>query len=914
MQLCVSKMRVPSLVPVALILALASCNSGTKECREGTLLLRLECSSGLSVSQVSVTVTREDDQKTNSFPSDIDCSKGKNVQVEIADYAAGQKFNVTVRPLSEGQPFGPPSTGNVSLKKGCSSLKLMVSGDESDAAVPDPSQDGGSPESDALLPAEPGSRERGEPCAATVDCRDGVCADGVCCESACDGICEACNQKGSPGLCRLVPKGARPVKTNACKAETVEMCGLDGTCDGAGACAKYPDGTVCDKGECDEGGTKGRMVCMGGECSAPDPKLCVPYKCDPSTVDCFAKCSSDAQCVEGRPCVEGSCGKKPLGASCMEDSECLSESCADGFCCNDTCAGACEACNTAGNAGKCLAVAKGLKDPHGVCKSEPSTSCGETGFCNGNRGCSLYEANVECKASTCVGNDFTSASKCDGVGNCLPGSTAVCAPYACGTGQCVATCTSNEQCVGGNVCVNGSCGKKSTGASCGSDGECEQGFCRDRVCCENACAGACRSCNAPGKAGKCTLTAAGLIDPRAICVREEVSTCKTDGTCDGSGGCRNWAPTTECGPPSCNASTNTASFSQQCNGSGACVSTKSPESCAPGRCSGNACTLHCAKNDDCVAPNTCVNNLCGKKPNGFVCNVDSECQNGNCEQGVCCDGTCDGICRACNLSGSPGSCTTKPAGAMCGSGMSCQGNSCCATPPSICSGSGSFCSSGSVVTCAVVNGCLAQTQTRACNGVCDACSNGTCSDVCSSLDLIFQTSISGDVTLTDYSSNGGPKESYSRRLASSSGSVRAGEAFGSPGETRGFMSFDLSAIGSGRQIKSATLSLSGITYGNASGEGDPFSHGALWIEAVEYGTALDATKEDFGAASVWFAEVAKSQSTSFDINVLEPVGIAYTLSPRIQFRFRFLNLSGSDGVGMSIPASSIKLNVRTRLP
>ncbi|MDD5071214.1 MAG: hypothetical protein PHQ42_00535 [Patescibacteria group bacterium] len=49
------------------------------------------------------------------------------------------------------------------------------------------------------------------------------------------------------------------------------------------------------------------------------------------------------------------------------------------------------------------------------------------------------------------------------------------------------------------------------------------------------------------------------------------------------------------------------------------------------------------------------------KPNGITCSSALECDSGFCVDGVCCDGVCEGVCKACNLEGSVGTCTNRSA-------------------------------------------------------------------------------------------------------------------------------------------------------------------------------------------------------------------------------------------------------------
>ena len=634
-----------SLLATLAVVAASGCSATTRECDPNTVLLRLKCGDQI-FSGGNLVVTRLSDGKKFEesvmlpCPGDDFVFKGK-----VPDYKSDDVFSVKFSPAAANQAA---TVKTIKAQSVCVAETIILNGTTT-SIVEDGGAGGNTPSPDG--PSLPlGTKGPGDTCAAAEECASNFCADGVCCESACTDVCLSCNQTGSPGLCRPNAKGSKPAAGKMCNTTEVQSCGTDGTCDGEGACAKYPDGSVCAKGECDVGGTKGRKVCQAGSCSAQDELPCAPFLCNPETVTCFAKCVDSSQCVPGKNCdSEKSCGKKALGSMCQADTECLSSKCADGFCCNSTCTGGCEACNIIGSQGTCTAVSKGSVDPHGMCKADAIPTCQKTGLCDGQKGCSLYEANAVCSAAVCNGNQFVASSRCDGAGRCVEGSTTACAPFACTVASCVQTCKNDTECVGGNLCISGSCGKKMVGATCGGDGECGSTFCRHGVCCEETCSGSCRSCNSPGKAGKCTLAAAGDVDPRGICKDATSAECKLDGKCDAAGGCRQYPSGTECRAPSCNASTNTGSFKFECNGSGTCGQTKDPVSCAPGRCGGNSCTLQCSKNGDCVQPNTCsAGGLCGKIPLGGACNDNSECEMGNCASGVCCNSACSGACQTCD--------------------------------------------------------------------------------------------------------------------------------------------------------------------------------------------------------------------------------------------------------------------------
>lgn len=82
--------------------------------------------------------------------------------------------------------------------------------------------------------------------------------------------------------------------------------------------------------------------------------------------------------------------------------------------------------------------------------------------------------------------------------------------------------------------------------------------------------------------------------------------------------------------------------------------------CTPNRCSGALrCGESCTGDADCIAPSTCVNNSCGKKPLGGMCTAASQCQSGMCTNGVCCEVASCGTCRTC---GAAGKCVAVAAG------------------------------------------------------------------------------------------------------------------------------------------------------------------------------------------------------------------------------------------------------------
>ncbi len=602
-------------------------------------------------------------------------------------------------------------------------------------------------------------RPNGETCGCDGDCQSGFCVDGVCCNTACTGTCRSCNVQGSPGICAPVPTGGAPRSPDICPAADASGCGLDGTCDGNGACRQHVAGTICKPGACADAAVIGVNVCDGqGRCKAGPATICAPFNCDRATDACVVTCRSDADCVPGIACVNGSCGPKPRGAVCGKDGDCASGFCTDGVCCNIACRGACVSCDQTGRIGTCRPIDLGGADPRRLCHDQGPATCGQTGTCDGTGGCALYAAETICKAPACSGDRLETAGTCDGIGTCRPPGVQICAPYRCSDGACIARCSSDGDCISPQVCENGSCGPKPNGQPCAASSECVSNFCVDGVCCAEACAGACRSCALPSSKGRCVSVPAGAADPRSVCADQGVAKCGTDGLCDGASGCRKYQPGTICAAERCDSNVYTPPAT--CSETGSCVAPDA-SACAPFACNGARCFVACTTDANCVAGKVCSDNSCGLKLNGAFCADRRECASGNCAQGVCCATGCASACKSCALSASMGICTNVPDGqpdptgtcldggpASCGNTGKCQAGTCQSypqgtpcrpatcptntttfTPAGSCDGRG-ICSSPAATSCFPFNCGVA-----ACKSTCTAdadcappglCSGGSC--------------------------------------------------------------------------------------------------------------------------------------------------------------------------------------------
>jgi hypothetical protein len=163
------------------------------------------------------------------------------------------------------------------------------------------------------------------------------------------------------------------------------------------------------------------------------------------------------------------------------------------------------------------------------------------------------------------------------------------------------------------------------GAPCEEDRACQSGICADGTCCASACVGPCRRCDNPGQLGQCQLLAQGAPCGGKLC--KDLVTFQPQSSCDGAGRCIE----------------------------------SPPISCAPTRCLDDACVVACTRNDECDPPATCHSGTCRKGgPPAAVCSSAQECATGFCQQGVCCDRPCTGVCESCLLPASRGRCSPIP--------------------------------------------------------------------------------------------------------------------------------------------------------------------------------------------------------------------------------------------------------------
>jgi hypothetical protein len=461
-----------------------------------------------------------------------------------------------------------------------------------------------------------------------------------------------------------------------------------------------------------------------GSCPAPQTQACNPYACNASGTTCNGNCQADSDCAGGNWCSAGVC--VPLlgpGVACGEASQCGSNHCTDGVCCNTACDGQCEACAEPGQAGTCTVAVGSPRGERTAC-ADDGKGCG--GACDGTKANSCNYPVSECRGASCTDGTAVLAASCNGAGSCPAEQDVSCGTFACGGVSCRGNCAADADCSAGSFCAAGVCTQKSpAGGTCSATDQCQSGFCTDGVCCDTACNGQCQACDVPGSAGVCSNVAGSPHGTRTACGTDGTS---CGGACDGTSATACAYPVTECRDPSC--ANGAATLASSCDGAGHCPA-RQTQSCGAFACGATACLGNCGSDTDCASGDYCAGGICKTRlAAGATCGGSDQCGSGFCVDGICCDQACNGQCQACDVAGHAGACTAvagAPHGARtaCGSdGSSCGGTcdghsgSACAFPAQTAQCRAPSCSNGVASEAAFCDGAgscpAAQTEASAC--------------------------------------------------------------------------------------------------------------------------------------------------------------------------------------------------------
>ena len=404
-----------------------------------------------------------------------------------------------------------------------------------------------------------------------------------------------------------------PLPGNACGVNGDGVCNANGQCVGCNAASDCgSDPGSCQHWECNS------EICelideqfghLGDPALGQTSNDCKLVVCDGNGGTAIQTDSGDLPNEDGNPCTNQTCsGSEPSFPPVAANTPCP-----NGVC-NPT--GLCVGCNETSNcspAGTCKTVScvntvcSYVNVPNGQdTKSDcnPNPPCGHSGECNGNGACAFVAGGTVCAAQTCSGSVQSNPDTCNGGGACSDGGTQNCAPYNCGGSSCKNSCSGNGDCVANFACqtATSTC-KRALGQPCGTDPNlCASNFCRDGVCCNQACTTDCYECAA--SAGTCTPT------PKN---NDDGSCSGSNESCDGAGNCK-LAQGEAC---------------TQADGS-ECLS----GFCVDGYCCNTACNAICQ---------ACSSALTPAPQNGVCTNVDdntepnsNDCPNND----VCCAGAC----------------------------------------------------------------------------------------------------------------------------------------------------------------------------------------------------------------------------------------------------------------------------------
>jgi hypothetical protein len=426
-----------------------------------------------------------------------------------------------------------------------------------------------------------------------------------------------------------------------------DCCAMDSDCPGGGSM-----GAICDDPATCQG-TSGLVVCSGlfqcttssgsNDDTACDPTVeaneCGPYVsifCDgtasqtppqcPSTCLSHADCDPEAYCDPGSNTCEWDLSNgNACGDTSDDDEWCVSDYCSNGFCCD-------------GPTGDC-------------CNNESDCPPSYTGtpMCDTPATCQGSALGPVCIGSTCTSMALDNDTACDGASGpaqlcgAYPDITCNGAPTQVDPPVCATTCANDSQCDVTAYCATGSvCVPDGVnGDPCNDDAECTSNYCNNGFCCDS---GLCCAND-----GDCdSLDTSSVCDTPATCTGS-----RSDGTCDlvtkqcsasitsDDTGCSGGFEADDCGPyPSifCDGTTN-----------------QNPPGCA----------TSCVNDQDCDAGAFCnAQDQCETDGGvGSPCGSAAECQGTlGCVDGVCCSSACTGLCQACDVVGSEGTCTPVPDG------------------------------------------------------------------------------------------------------------------------------------------------------------------------------------------------------------------------------------------------------------
>ena len=249
------------------------------------------------------------------------------------------------------------------------------------------------------------------------------------------------------------------------------------------------------------------------------------------------------------------------------------------------------------------------------------------------------------------------AATCDGAGTCVTPAPTSCFPFSCGAAACKSTCAADADCAPPATSAAAARAASSpTGAvlrgtaTSAQSGDLRPGrLLRDRL----HRAPACRA-RWSAALGTCTPVPAGGTRSRpGSAATQGAASCGTTGFCDGAGGCQLYAAGTQCAPPSCPTGGDDGDAGAHLRRrrhlqAGRRRSRAAPTPATAPPASPPAAATATARPATSATPARAARSARPALRGG------TECDSGNCVDGVCCSSASCGTCQSCNVAGQGG--------------------------------------------------------------------------------------------------------------------------------------------------------------------------------------------------------------------------------------------------------------------
>ena len=226
----------------------------------------------------------------------------------------------------------------------------------------------------------------------------GNCAQGVCCATACTSACRSCALSGSMGVVHQRGERRARSRPQICTDKAGRAATRTASARPAPASAT-PGHAVPARHLPGERHDADARVDVRRRRRVRDARRRRPASRSPAASAPASRRAPRRRRLRGRPrsATMARAASSPPAPPARRGASASAAFCAQGVCCTTACDGqpACRA-RIVGSLGTCRAIAADGQDPTGKCTDQGAASCGTTGFCDGNGGCQLYAAGVQC--------------------------------------------------------------------------------------------------------------------------------------------------------------------------------------------------------------------------------------------------------------------------------------------------------------------------------------------------------------------------------------------------------------------------------------------------------------------------------------------------------------------------------------